>query len=393
MSGAPELLALGATQERLDELARLDRDLAHAEARASTGGGLGTLVAGLAGGATTWFVLLAGVTALRAGSLEGVALAVVVLTPLAVHEIVAGLVPAAGHLPGLAASATRLDAVLQRPDPVRDPATPRPLPDGPYGLRLRRLRTRYGAGGPELLGGLDLDLPAGGRALLTGPSGSGKSTLAALLMRFLDPSAGSIELVGSRADVDLGDLAADDARSVIGLCAQDAHVFDTTVLENLRLARPDATPEQIRSALRGAQLQYWAESLPSGLDTLVGEHGARLSGGQRQRLALARVLLAERPVLVLDEPTEHLDEPTAQAFVADLLEAAQGRTLLVLTHRPELFEAAGTWPVRVDLVPATAEPADDPLSGSSAALAGPAAPWPSAPWPGPPSPSAPSRGA
>jgi ABC-type transport system involved in cytochrome bd biosynthesis fused ATPase/permease subunit len=136
------------------------------------------------------------------------------------------------------------------------------------------------------------------------------------------------------AGTDITKLDSDALRSVIGLCEQDAHIFDSTLRENLRLARPAATDAELEGALRRARLAGWAASLPAGLDTPVGEHGARLSGGQRQRLALARVLLADFPVVILDEPAEHLDEETADALTGDLLAATAGRTVLLITHRP-----------------------------------------------------------
>jgi ABC-type multidrug transport system fused ATPase/permease subunit len=190
-----------------------------------------------------------------------------------------------------------------------------------------------------VLRGVDFQLRPGERALITGPSGSGKSTLAAVLLRLLDPAAGTVELVGSDGAVDLTRLVEDDARRVVGLCAQDVYVFDTTIAENVRLARPAAHASEVRDALRRARLLDWVETLPQGTDTPVGEHGARLSGGQRQRLGLARVLLAGWPVVVFDEPTEHLDEPEARALTADLLAATAGRTALFITHRPELMAA------------------------------------------------------
>jgi ABC-type bacteriocin/lantibiotic exporters, contain an N-terminal double-glycine peptidase domain len=122
-------------------------------------------------------------------------------------------------------------------------------------------------------------------------------------------------------------------RTFVGLCAQDAHVFDSSIRENLRLAHTGATDGELREVLRRTRLLAWADSLPEGLDTLVGEHGARLSGGQRQRLALARALLADFPVLVLDEPAEHLDLATADMLTADLLAATRGRTTVLITHR------------------------------------------------------------
>ncbi len=144
---------------------------------------------------------------------------------------------------------------------------------------------------------------------------------------------------GARDDVldgrDLRALAQEDVRGTFALAGQDAHVFDSSIRENLRLARPDATDGELVAALRSARLDEWVASLPAGLDTLVGEEGAQLSGGQRQRLVIARALLADAPVLVLDEPNAHLDSDTAEALVRDVLAEAGDRTVLLITHRPE----------------------------------------------------------
>jgi ABC-type multidrug transport system fused ATPase/permease subunit len=219
--------------------------------------------------------------------------------------------------------------VLDQPDPVHEPLRPRQLPDPPYRLRVEDLAVRWTRTGPDVVTGLDLDLLPGHRVALVGPSGSGKTTVAMALLRLLDPSSGRITLGG----VDTADLDGDDLRRVVGLLAQDAHVFDSTVRENIRLARPDATTEEIRAALAGARLLGWVDAQPDGLDTWVGQHGARMSGGERQRLALARTLLADPAVLVLDEPTEHLDAHTADELTRDLLDATRGRTVLMVTHR------------------------------------------------------------
>jgi ATP-binding cassette, subfamily C, bacterial CydCD len=149
------------------------------------------------------------------------------------------------------------------------------------------------------------------------------------LLRFLDPASGAYTLGGTDTRVMEGDAV----RRLVGLCAQDAHIFNSSLRENLRLARTGATEAELRGALAGARLLDWADGLPDGLDTPVGEHGARLSGGQRQRLALARALLADFQVLVLDEPAEHLDLATADALTVDLLTATEGRTTLLITHR------------------------------------------------------------
>jgi len=164
---------------------------------------------------------------------------------------------------------------------------------------------------------------------LVGPSGAGKSTVANVAERFLDYS-GSVRLDGA----ELRALDSDEVRTVVGLCAQDAHIFDTTIGENVHLARRSATDEEIWFALETARLADWVKSLPQGLNTPVGMHGTALSGGQRQRIALARALLARFEVLVLDEPTEHLDPPTAAALMADVRAATADRATILITHRP-----------------------------------------------------------
>jgi ABC-type multidrug transport system fused ATPase/permease subunit len=182
-----------------------------------------------------------------------------------------------------------------------------------------------------VLEGLDLVLEPGDKIALIGPSGAGKTTVTNLLLRFLDPEEGRVSLGGN----DLRSLRQEDVRRSFALAGQDAHVFDSTIRENLRLARPDATDAELADALARARLADWVATLPDGLDTPVGEDGARLSGGQRQRLVVARALLADAPVLLLDEPNAHLDPPTAEALVRDVLDAADGKSVLLVTHRPE----------------------------------------------------------
>ncbi|MBI5087883.1 MAG: thiol reductant ABC exporter subunit CydC [Actinobacteria bacterium] len=337
LAGATELAVYDGLDARLDALTEIDRAMTRAEMRDAWAAGLGGALAALAAGAAMWAGLWLGSGAVEDRHLAAVGLAVVVLVPLAIHEVVGGLTAAAHALPRLAASAGRVREIFELPDAASEPLRAAPLPVGPYGLRVHGLCARWSDELPDVLRGVDFELAPGTCTVVTGASGSGKSTLAAVLLRLLDPSGGRAELVGADVTIELGQLAGDDVRSVIGWCAQDAYVFDSTVAANLLLARPDATTELLLDALRQARLLGWVASLPDGLHTLVGEHGSRLSGGQRQRLALARVLLADRPVVVFDEPTEHLDEPTAAALAADLVDTTRGRTVLILTHRPELF--------------------------------------------------------
>lgn len=329
LEGAPELLVSGATPEQLRRTLTADAALtriARASARtAGIGQGLTRLCLGLA----MWGALLAGIAAVRGGQLDGVLLAGLALIPLVAFELVAGLPGATQTLQRVRRSAARIQEVIDTPPPVAEPACPLPLPPGPHALRVRGLRCRYPGKTRWALDGLDLDLSPGRRVAVVGPSGAGKTTLAGALLRFLAYESGSVMLDG----VQIAALDGEQYRRVIGLVAQDAHVFDSTLAENLRLARRDATPEQLRDALAGVRLLDWAERLPQGLDTEVGERGERLSGGQRQRLAVARALLADFPVLVLDEPGEHLDTATADAILADLLALTPERATLLITHR------------------------------------------------------------
>jgi ABC-type multidrug transport system fused ATPase/permease subunit len=265
------------------------------------------------------------------GTLTRVPLAVLTLTALAAFEAVTALPAAALQISAARASAARIGAVLDAPDPVGEPVAPRPLPAGPAHVRLRGVQVRYEPDGPLALDGLDLDLRPGRRVALIGPSGSGKSTVAAVLLRFCDPVGGTVTLNGA----DIADFAADDVRTVIGGCPQDPHIFDTTIRDNLRLARTGATDDQLAAAATRARLLPWIESLPQGWDTQVGAHGAAISGGERQRLALARALLADPALLVLDEPTAHLDPEARSALTADLLAATAGRATLLITHEPQ----------------------------------------------------------
>ncbi|MYS54678.1 thiol reductant ABC exporter subunit CydD [Streptomyces sp. SID6013] len=329
LTGTAELTVAGALPRRAAEARRADGALTRIASRAATATALGDGLTALVSGLTVAGAALVGVQAVADGRLAGVALAVVVLTPLAAFEAVLGLPLAVQYRQRVLRSAERVYEVLDAPEPVREPETPRPAPTSPFPLVLKGLSARHAGQDRDALAELDLTLSEGRRVAVVGPSGSGKTTLAQVLLRFLDADAGSYTLAG----VDAYALAGDAVRPLVGLCAQDAHLFDSSVRENLLLARKDATEGELRDALARARLLEWADSLPDGLDTLVGEHGARLSGGQRQRLALARALLADFPVLVLDEPAEHLDLPTADALTADLLAATEGRTTLLITHR------------------------------------------------------------
>ncbi|MFJ1748953.1 thiol reductant ABC exporter subunit CydD [Streptomyces sp. NPDC088116] len=329
LRGTAELTVAGALKRRMRQVREADGTLTAIASRGATALGLGAGLSALACGLTVAAASVVGVRAVHDGRLAGVELAVIVLTPLAAFEAVTGLPLAVRYRQRSRRGAERVCEVLDAPVPVHEPEWPASVPVSPFPLEVRGLSARYAGQRRDAVGGLDLTLTAGRRVAVVGPSGSGKSTLAQVLLRFLDVREGTYGLGGT----DAATLDGDTVRRFVGLCAQDAHLFDSSVRENLRLARTDATEDELRDALRRARLLDWVDALPAGLDTLVGEYGAQLSGGQRQRLALARALLADFPVLVLDEPAEHLDLATADALTADLLAATEGRTTLLITHR------------------------------------------------------------
>jgi ATP-binding cassette subfamily C protein CydCD len=217
-------------------------------------------------------------------------------------------------------------ASLEDCEPLVDQVpVPEPLPTG-RDIALHGVTA--GWGGALALRDLSVRLPAGGRLGVMGPSGSCKSTLAALLLRFLDPRDGDVQL----GSAPLPRLALADVRRTVGLVDDDPHVFASTVAENIRFARPAATDAEVELALRAAHLGEWLDGLPEGLQTWLGEGHAQVSGGERARLAIARALLADQSILVLDEPTANLDTATADAIADEVLGAAADRTVVWISH-------------------------------------------------------------
>jgi subfamily B ATP-binding cassette protein MsbA len=226
-----------------------------------------------------------------------------------------------------AAACERIFAVLDLPAAV--PAAPGAAAAPPLREGVRLEDVRFGYGARRALDGLWLELPVGRVAALVGPSGGGKSTLTRLLLRFEAPQGGRILLDG----VDAAALTPESVRAQFALVTQEPLLFNASALENLRVARPDASREQVEAAARVAQADGFLRALPQGYDTPLGEGGVKLSGGQRQRLCLARAVLAGAPVLVLDEATSSLDPESEREVLAALEGVLEGRTALVIAHR------------------------------------------------------------
>jgi ATP-binding cassette subfamily C protein CydCD len=319
------------------ERVRVERTaLLKAELRAARGSGAGQATGLLVAGLTVLACLMLGTASVRAGTVDGVLLAVLVLTPLAAFDLVTPLPDAVRRWAAVTAAATRIRELLDAepevgPDqtgPARIRTRSVPMPD-PGQLVLRDVTVRWPGAAAPTLHAVSFTVPRGGRVAVVGPSGAGKSTLAMTLAGFLFPERGSLQIAG----VDAQEWDETDLHATVGLLEQRPYLFDTTVAENLLLARPDAPPAALGEVMGRVGLGPWVAHLPHGLDTRVGEHGRRLSGGQQQRLGLARLLLADHRVLVLDEPDEHLDALSADALMADLLGAARDRTSVVISHR------------------------------------------------------------
>lgn len=329
LDGAVELALAGRAHDRAERLSRRGDRLIGIARRDALAGAAATTLGSLLTGLTTIALLIVAIPAVHDGGLSPVLLAAIVLLALGAFEGLAPLPQAARALRGCAEAGARLQELGTLPPSVSDPAHPRPLPANGE-LVLDHVGFRY-ADGTEPLVDVEVTFGRGCRVVIQGSSGVGKTTLAQLLVRFQDPSAGTARLGG----IDLRELALDGVRRTVVLAAQDAHVFATSIRENLLLANRDVDEDRLWDALEAVRLGAWVRSLPDGLDTLVGQDGDQLSGGQRQRLTIARALVTDADFLILDEPTAQLDERTAEELMGAVSRAAGDRGLIVISHRGE----------------------------------------------------------
>lgn len=350
-SGA-ELAVSSRLAPALAGLGRIEEDLATARDRAARPAAAAAMIDALAMGLAVIGALLVGIPAVSSGALGPVWLAVIVLLPLAAFEATSVMGPASVQLVRSAGAAERIIALVEqaetgaaevmtareeRVEQGGDEDTGGPTGAGQAHLEARGLAVGWPQG-PVVAEGIDLDLSPGRRVAIVGPSGIGKTTLLLTLAGLLEPKGGLLTLDGLRPWA----MARREAAGRISLTAEDAHIFDTTVLENLRVARGDVGEEEAAELLRRTGLGDWLEGLPRGLSTVLGTGASMLSGGERRRLLAARALAAPAPLMVMDEPGEHLEPATADRLVGDLLDAGrdEGRGVLLVTHRLSALAAA-----------------------------------------------------
>jgi ABC-type multidrug transport system fused ATPase/permease subunit len=227
------------------------------------------------------------------------------------------------------AAAKRLFEVVDAEPAVKKTGENRLETGSPDRLQVSNLSFSYPGQSAPALENLSFTVPEGKSMAIVGPSGAGKSTIANLLLRFWDYEVGEITLSGES----LKALDQDEVRKRFALVSQNSYFFNTTLRENLRLARRSASQEDIEAAARAAQIHEFIIGLPKGYDTLIGEQGLRLSGGERQRLGIARALVKNAPILIFDEPTANLDPQTEKQVLDTLFKTMQNRTSLLITHR------------------------------------------------------------
>ncbi len=332
---ASELQAIGATDTAAGWLADAHDTLRRVVRRQSRGRALVAATLLVATAVATLLAALLVDPAVTGGPVA----ALLVVVPVAVGDALAPLVDTMRDLARAQGSAVRLEALLDQEPAVTDTAAA--VSDGIHTTGRRVDLDGVAAswtGQGEQLAPTDLHLAPGRRVAVIGPNGSGKSTMLAVLARHLDPSRGRHAV----DDIDVHDLTVDDVRRHVAVVDDEPHVFAASVGANLRLAGPDADDAAVGRALERAGLGPWLAGLPEGLETRLGSGGRGVSGGERARLGVARAVLADRPLVLLDEPTAHLDHATATAVLDDVLSATDGRSVVMVSHRPEALDRFDT---------------------------------------------------
>ncbi len=328
VQGMQDLLALGREADHRTRVSQLSEELGGLQRRMARITGFEQAMSDLGTNLAVWTILLLAIPLVHDARIQGVYLATLALIMLGSFEAIRPLGRSFQFLERTSAAGERIFEIVERQPVVLDPETPSACASSTL-LEFDGVMFGYGPSEPLALAGVSLRLEPGARIAVVGPSGAGKSTIANLAVRFWDPTSGVIRLGG----VDLRELMQADLRREIAVVGQETRLFSTTLRGNLRLAKPDATDEELFQVLRQARLDELVERLPKKLDTWLGEEGMRFSGGERQRLAIARALLKDSPILILDEPTANLD-PVTERDVLDVDLRPVPRSLDPAHHAP-----------------------------------------------------------
>lgn len=326
VQGLPDLVAFGQESAQAAKIMATGERFGAVQTRMARLSGFQSGLNSLLMGIGVWVLLFLSIPMVADGTIKGVYLAVIILAALASFEAVQNLPQAAQLLEANLQSARRLFEIADSAPAVVEPVEALPRP-ATASLRVRGLKFAYET--EQVLDGIDFDLPVGKKMAIVGPSGAGKSTIVNLLMRFWEFSEGEIAL----DDQDIRFYTPVDARRMFNLVSQSTYLFNASLNENLRLARPWASATEIEDACRQAELHDFVNGLPQGYETLLGERGVQFSGGERQRVAVARALLKDAPLFIFDEPTANLDPATERRLVETLLKASHGKSVLWITHR------------------------------------------------------------
>lgn len=328
IQGLSELLIFQAWDRQRHALEKESLALSHVQSRMSHIRGLSAAAITLLAGLATLACLAIGVALIEQQALDGAYLALIAFAVLASFEALSPLPIAYQYIGQTREAAQRLLELVDTPPNIifKDVAG---IDIERFQIEFETVSFCYDKAAPYTLEEIHLHIDEGQHVAILGETGAGKTTLFNLLVRFWDPVKGTIR-IGNK---DLRDLPESDLRQLFGVVSQQSHLFQTTLRENLMMAQPHADEAALRAALQKAQLLNWVETLPQGMDSWIGEGGRTVSGGQARRVILARLFLQDSPIWILDEPTEGLDRTTSQRMMQALFHAAQGRTLLVITHQ------------------------------------------------------------